>query len=55
MNINEAIDVIMVSTLAKGDEDFIEIIISEIFTPSFFWVQLRGFKKNLQAMMHELQ
>ncbi|KAJ8680849.1 hypothetical protein QAD02_016636 [Eretmocerus hayati] len=53
MSINETVEQIEVGTLIH--EEYIEVHISEIFTPSFFWIQLRKHKKKLTALMSHLQ
>ncbi|XP_016837158.1 uncharacterized protein LOC100121779 isoform X3 [Nasonia vitripennis] len=52
MNLNETVEIISVLTLSTIEH--IEVNVSEIFTPSFFWVTLRENKKKFKAMMTEL-
>ncbi|OXU25066.1 hypothetical protein TSAR_000904 [Trichomalopsis sarcophagae] len=52
MKLNETVEIISVLTLSTME--YIEVNVSEIFTPSFFWVTLRENKKKFKAMMNEL-
>ena len=61
MNINETVKVIQVSSFPtvsvedEMDEKYLEVVLSDVFTPSFFWIHLRENKKKLKLMMDELQ
>jgi hypothetical protein len=53
MNLDEMVDQIHVTSLAY--KEYIEVDVSEIFTPSFFWIILRKNKKKLQGLMSALK
>lgn len=47
---------IHVSTVVDNpEEDYFEVLISEIFTPSFFWITLRKNKKKIAKLMENLE
>lgn len=53
MKPTESVDNISVTILSV--KEYIEVNISEVFTPSFFWVTLRENKKKFRIMMNELE
>ncbi|XP_014214309.1 tudor domain-containing protein 5 [Copidosoma floridanum] len=54
MSINESVDQIPVSSLAPNTDDYFEVTVSEIFTPSFFWIKLRKNQKKFNLLMDRL-
>ncbi|KAL7287883.1 hypothetical protein TKK_0017946 [Trichogramma kaykai] len=50
----DSLDVVHVTSIDKNYEEYVEVVVSEVFTPSFFWVHLRQNIKKLKAMMELL-
>ncbi|XP_014224286.1 uncharacterized protein LOC106650659 [Trichogramma pretiosum] len=50
----DSLDVVHVTSIDKNYEEYVEVVVSEVFTPSFFWVHLRKNIKKLKAMMELL-
>lgn len=55
MSIGEYVGYINVADLAQNEEPFIEVFVVEVFTPSFFWIQLRKKQKVFIKFMDDLQ
>ncbi|KAJ8680581.1 hypothetical protein QAD02_016368 [Eretmocerus hayati] len=53
MGIHETVEQIHVKSLIH--EEYIKVQISEIFTPSFFWIQLLKANRQLAELMNQLQ
>ncbi|XP_031365840.1 tudor domain-containing protein 5-like isoform X3 [Apis dorsata] len=54
MSIGEYVGYINVADLAQNEEPFIEVFVVEVFTPSFFWIQLRKKQKIFIKFMDDL-
>lgn len=55
MSIGDYVGCINVADLEQNEEPFIEVIVVEVFTPSFFWIQLRKKQKTFKMFMDDLQ
>lgn len=55
MNHNETVEQLSASLLRYNPLGYEEVYVSEIFTLSFFWIQLRKYRKKLKALMGDLQ
>lgn len=55
MSIGDYVGCINVADLEQNAEPFIEVIVVEVFTPSFFWIQLRKKQKIFKMFMDDLQ
>lgn len=58
MNLGETTGhVCAVAYVPRDDTDakILEVYVVEVFTPSFFWIQLRHNKDKFESMMGELQ
>lgn len=55
MSIGDYVGYINVADLEQDEEPFIEVIVVEVFTPSFFWIQLRKKQKTFKMFMDDLQ
>ncbi|XP_033227105.1 uncharacterized protein LOC117179433 isoform X2 [Belonocnema kinseyi] len=54
MELKETVGHISVTVLGK-EHDFEEVEVSEVFTPSFFWIQLRRKLPKFRKLMYELE
>ncbi|XP_073967756.1 uncharacterized protein isoform X5 [Bombus fervidus] len=54
MSIGDYVGCINVADLEQNEEPFIEVIVVEVFTPSFFWIQLRKNQKTFKMFMDDL-
>ncbi|XP_033301103.1 uncharacterized protein MAL13P1.304-like isoform X1 [Bombus bifarius] len=54
MSIGDYVGCINVADLEQNEEPFIEVIVVEVFTPSFFWIQLRKKQKTFKMFMDDL-
>ncbi|CAL7947963.1 unnamed protein product [Xylocopa violacea] len=54
LTIGENVGYINVAQLVQNVEPFIEVVVVEVFTPSFFWIQLRKSKKIFKNFMDDL-
>ncbi|XP_076755948.1 uncharacterized protein LOC143426394 [Xylocopa sonorina] len=54
LTIGENVGYINVAHLAQNVEPFVEVVVVEVFTPSFFWIQLRKSKKIFKSFMDDL-
>ncbi|XP_060812233.1 uncharacterized protein MAL13P1.304-like [Bombus pascuorum] len=54
MSIGDYVGCINVADLEQNEEPFIEVIVVEVFTPSFFWIQLRKKQKIFKMFMDDL-
>ncbi|XP_050577776.1 MATH and LRR domain-containing protein PFE0570w-like isoform X2 [Bombus affinis] len=54
MSIGDYVGYINVADLEQDEEPFIEVIVVEVFTPSFFWIQLRKKQKTFKMFMDDL-
>lgn len=55
MNIGECVGYINVLDLTQNEKLFTEVLVVEVFTPSFFWIQLRQNQRTFKKFMNELQ
>lgn len=46
---------INVGDLLNGEKPYVEVVVVEVFTPSFFWIQLRKKQKAFKIFMDNLQ
>ncbi|XP_012152343.2 uncharacterized protein LOC100880736 isoform X2 [Megachile rotundata] len=54
MSIGECVGYISVTDLMQDEKPYIEVIVVEVFTPSFFWIQLRKKQRTFKKFMDEL-
>ncbi|XP_076183305.1 uncharacterized protein LOC143155002 isoform X2 [Ptiloglossa arizonensis] len=54
VTIGESVGQLDVAHLVNDEKPYIEIIVVEVFTPSFFWIQLRRKQKTFKLFMDEL-
>ncbi|XP_078042851.1 uncharacterized protein LOC144473122 [Augochlora pura] len=54
VTIGECVDEIHVADLVRDGTPHIEVVVVEVFTPSFFWIQLRKKLKAFKTFMDEL-
>ncbi|CAD1470261.1 unnamed protein product, partial [Heterotrigona itama] len=54
MSIGEYVGYINVADLAQNEQPFVEVIVVEVFTPSFFWIQLRKKQNIFKTFMNDL-
>lgn len=55
MNIGEYVRHIKVADLVQNEQPFVEVIVVEVFTPSFFWIQLRKKQNIFKTFMNDLK
>lgn len=55
MTIGECVGNLNVEDFIQGDEPYVEVLVVEVFTPSFFWVQFRRKEKLFKKFMDDLQ
>ena len=55
MSIDDTIDHIKVTSLCENTKKFIDVIVSEVFSPTKFWIILRKNKIKREKMMNILQ
>lgn len=55
MNIGESVGYINVANLMQYVQPYIEVVVVEVFTPSFFWIQLHKRQKIFKKFMEDLQ
>lgn len=55
MTFYDTVDVVKVESLCTGQDEYVDVIVTEVFHPSFFWIILRENKKLLDKLMSELQ
>ncbi|XP_054007333.1 uncharacterized protein LOC128891675 [Hylaeus anthracinus] len=54
VTIGESVGQLDVTEFANADKPYIEVIVVEVFTPSFFWIQLRKKQQMFKSFMDEL-
>ncbi|XP_043507547.1 uncharacterized protein LOC122527423 isoform X1 [Frieseomelitta varia] len=54
MSIGEYVEHINVTDLAQNEQLLVEVIVVEVFTPSFFWIQLRKKQNIFKTFMNDL-
>ncbi|OAD60754.1 Tudor domain-containing protein 5 [Eufriesea mexicana] len=54
MNIGESVGYINVANLIQNIKPYIEVVVVEVFTPSFFWIQLYKKQKIFKKFMDDL-
>ncbi|CAK9812883.1 Tudor domain-containing protein 5 [Anthophora quadrimaculata] len=54
LSIGECVGYLNVADLVKIEDLHIEVIVVEVFTPSFFWIQLRKKQKSFKKFMDDL-
>ena len=55
MSIGEYVEHINVADLAQNEQLLVEVIVVEVFTPSFFWIQLRKKQNIFKMFMNDLK
>ncbi|KZC13290.1 Tudor domain-containing protein 5 [Dufourea novaeangliae] len=54
VTIGESVGQLNVADLVTDEKPYIEVVVVEVFTPSFFWVQLRKKQKSFKTFMDDL-
>ncbi|XP_034181912.2 uncharacterized protein LOC117605114 [Osmia lignaria lignaria] len=54
MNIGECVGYLNVLDLTQNEKLYTEVLVVEVFTPSFFWIQLRKNQRTFKKFMNEL-
>ncbi|XP_033327666.2 uncharacterized protein LOC117221104 isoform X1 [Megalopta genalis] len=54
VTIGESVGHIDVADLVRIENPYIEVVVVEVFTPSFFWIQLRKKQKAFKKFMNDL-
>nr|XP_033327722.1 tudor domain-containing protein 5-like isoform X6 [Megalopta genalis] len=54
VTIGESVGHIHVADLVRIENPYIEVVVVEVFTPSFFWIQLRKKQKAFKKFMNDL-
>lgn len=55
MTFYDTVDIIKVESLCSNEDKYIDVTVTEVQHPSFFWVILRKNKNLLNKLMGELQ